>query len=226
MSRKFEVTPISIYGTPIIGVYIFTNNKYTFIPPETPPKIDEVIRSTLKTEVVRLTIGKTPLLGIFMTGNDNGIVVPNIVTDDELKILKSLDLKISIIDTRFTAINNLVLCNNKSCLISPIVEKEYVKTIQETLDVEVHIDTICKSYLVGSLAVVNSRGVLVSADADEEDLKKLRTIFNLPVDVGTINRGKTMIRSGLVANDYGALVGDDTTGFEIVRIVQVLGFTE
>ncbi len=225
MSRKYEVVPISIYGTPIIGVYIFTNNRYTFIPSEAPSKIDEVVRSTLKTEVIRLSIGKTPLLGIFITGNDNGIIVPNIVTEDELKILKSLNLKVSTIDTKFTAINNLVLCNNKTCLVSPIIEKENIKMIEETLEVEVHIDTICKSYLVGSLAVVNSRGVLVSADADDEDLNKLRRIFKLPVDVGTVNRGKTMIRSGLVANDNGALVGDDTTGFEIVRIIQVLGYT-
>ncbi|NPA24093.1 MAG: translation initiation factor IF-6 [Crenarchaeota archaeon] len=226
MRRKYEVVPISIYGTPIIGVYIFTNNKYTFIPPDMPPKLDDIIRSTLGTEVIRVTIGKTPLLGIFMAGNDNGIIVPDIATDDELKLLRSLDLNVQTIETRFTAVSNLVLCNNRTCLVSPILEKENLKIIQDTLNTETYIDTICKSYLVGSLAVANSRGVLVSADAEEEDLKKLRDMFKLPVDVGTINRGKTMLRSGLVANDYGALVGDDTTGFEIVRIIQVLGHTE
>ena len=225
MSTKFEVSPITVYGSSTIGVYIFTNNKYTFIPAEAPEKIDNTVRTTLRTEVIRLTIGKTPLLGIFIVGNDNGIIVPDIITDEELRELKKLDLTVSVIKCRYTAIANLVLTNNKVSLVSPILDKDVIRIIRDTLGTEVYVDTICNSHLVGSFAVANSRGVLVSADAKDEDLKKIREIFKLPVDVGTVNKGKTILRGGLVVNDKGCLVGNETTGFEIVRIIQVLGTT-
>ena len=57
----------------------------------------------------------------------------------------------------------------------------------------------------------------------DEDIEKLRRIFQVEVDVGTVNKGRTIIRSGIVVNDYGCLVGEETTGFEIVRIMEVLG---
>jgi len=41
--------------------------------------------------------------------------------------------------------------------------------------------------------------------------------------VGTVNRGISLIRSGIVANNKGAVVGDSTTGFEMMRITEVLG---
>ena len=226
MGKKYEVAQISIYGTSVIGVYLFTNNRYTFIPAEAPEKIDDIVRATLGTEVVRLTIGRTPLLGVFIAGNDHGVVVPDIITEDELKVIKQLDLCVGVIKSRHDALGNLILTNNKVTLVSPLIEKENIKIIQDVLGTEIFIDTICNSPLVGALAVANSRGVLVSADAGEEDVKKLKNMFKVHVDVGTVNRGKTAVRGGLVANDRGALVGDDTTGLEIVRIIEVLGYEE
>jgi len=178
MGKKYEVVQISVYGSSIIGVYLFTNNKYTFVPSEAPEKIDDIVRSTLGTEVIRITIGKTPLLGVFMAGNDNGIIVPDIVTDDELNMLKKLDLCVGVIKTKYDAVGNLILTNNKVTLVSPLLEKENIKIIKDVLGTEVFVDTICDSPLVGSLAVANSRGVLVSADAREEDIKKLKEMLH------------------------------------------------
>ena len=226
MSTSFDVVPITIYGNTVIGVYIFTNNKYTLVPLEVPEKIINVVENILKTEVVRVSIAKSPLIGIFITGNDNGVLLPNIVTSDELSILKKLDLNVEILETKYTAISNLILTNNEKTIVSPLLEKESIKKIQDTLNTEVIVDTLCNTYLVGSIAVANSRGVLLSPEATNQDIEKIKKIFNTSkVDVGTVNRGRSMIRSGLVVNDNGGLVGSDTTGFEIVRIVQVLGKT-
>jgi translation initiation factor 6 len=42
-------------------------------------------------------------------------------------------------------------------------------------------------------------------------------------DVGTVNKGKSFLRGGMVVNDHGALVGDETAGPELMRITAVLG---
>ncbi|MCG2879857.1 MAG: translation initiation factor IF-6 [Vulcanisaeta sp.] len=221
--HRFEVAPMSMYGSSTIGVYIFTNNSVTVIPMDTPEKVINTIRDTLGTEVVRVTLAKSPLIGVFMVGNDNGVLVPSIVTEDEIKELRRFDLNVAVIRTRYTAIANLILTNNKKTVISPIIEREYVDLIRDVLGTEVIVDEICGTYLVGSIAVANSKGVLLSPDAKEDDVRKVREFFNATVDVGTVNRGRSFIRGGLVINDRGGLVGSDTTGFEIVRIMQVFG---
>ena len=221
--HRFEVAPMSMYGSSTIGVYIFTNNSVTVIPMDTPEKVINTIRDTLGTEVVRATLAKSPLIGVFMVGNDNGVLVPSIVTEDEIKELRRFGLNVAVIRTRYTAIANLILTNNKKTVVSPIIEREYVDLIRDVLGTEVIVDEICGTYLVGSIAVANSKGVLLSPDAKEDDVRKVREFFNVTVDVGTVNRGRSFIRGGLVINDRGGLVGSDTTGFEIVRIMQVFG---
>ncbi|OYT27051.1 MAG: translation initiation factor 6 [Thermoprotei archaeon ex4572_64] len=177
MSTSFDVVPITIYGNTVIGVYIFTNNKYTLVPLEVPEKIINVVENILKTEVVRVSIAKSPLIGIFITGNDNGVLLPNIVTSDELSILKKLDLNVEILETKYTAISNLILTNNEKTIVSPLLEKESIKKIQDTLNTEVIVDTLCNTYLVGSIAVANSRGVLLSPEATNQDIEKIKKIF-------------------------------------------------
>ncbi|MGC8542939.1 MAG: translation initiation factor IF-6, partial [Vulcanisaeta sp.] len=201
----------------------FTNNVLTAVPIDVPDKVVNSIRDTLGTEVIKISLAKSPLIGIFMVGNDNGVLIPSIVTEDEVNELRKYGLNVSIIKTKYTAIANLVLTNNKRTIISPIIEKEYVNEIRDALGTEVIVDEICGTYLVGSIAVANDKGILLSPDAKEEDVRKVRDFFNVNVDVGTVNRGRSFIRGGLVVNNRGGLVGNDTTGFEIVRIMQVFG---
>ncbi len=159
--RRFEVAPLSIYGTSTIGVYIFTNNTLTIVPMDVPPdKVVNSIRDTLGTSVLKASLAKSPLIGIFMVGNDNGVLVPSIVTEDEVNELKKNGLNVSIIRTRYTAIANLILTNNRKTIVSPIIEKEYVGLIRDTLGTEVIVDEVCGTYLVGSIAVANDRGRL------------------------------------------------------------------
>ena len=221
--RRFEIAPLSIYGTSTIGVYIFTNNAFTVVPMDVPDKVINSIRDTLGTTVVKASLAKSPLIGIFIVGNDNGVLVPSIVAEEEINELEKGGLRVSVIRTRYTAIANLILTNNKKTIVSPIIEKEFINLIRDTLGTEVIVDEICGTYLVGSIAVANDRGILLSPEAKDEDVKRVRDYFGLPVSVGTVNRGRSFLRSGLVVNNNGGLVGNDTTGFEIVRIMQVLG---
>jgi len=71
--------------------------------------------------------------------------------------------------------------------------------------------------------VVTNRGGIVHPDASKKDLEFLQEFFKVPIDVGTVNFGVPYVRSGLVANDKGAIVGLNTTGPEILRISRILG---
>lgn len=220
---KFDIATIKLYGTPVIGVFMATNNRVTLVPPDAPEKIDEVVRSTLRTEVVRVSVSKSPLLGVFITINDGGVLLSPLALDEEIRQLKSLGLSVGILRTKYTATSNLILAGNKTALVSPLIEPHARSTIADVLGVEVIVGTIAGNPLVGALAVANSRGLLVAPDATDDDLKRLSEYFKVRVNVGTVNRGRSFLRGGIVVNDSGALVGDETAGPELMRIMQVLG---
>ena len=52
----------------------------------------------------------------------------------------------------------------------------------------------------------------------------LEELFGLPVDVGTVNLGSPLVGSGLLANSFGYLAGEESTGLELGRIEDALGF--
>ncbi|MGB9705210.1 MAG: translation initiation factor IF-6 [Pyrobaculum sp.] len=219
----FDVAPLRIFGTSSVGVFITTNNSVTIIPPDAPEKIDDVVRNTLGTSVARFTVARSPLLGIFTVLNDNGVLLPPLVLEEEVKLFKSLGLNVEIVNTKYTAISNLVLAGNRVALVSPLLEPGARRAVADVLGVEVVVDTIAGNPLVGALAVLNSRGVLVAPEATDDDLKKLSEYFKARVDVGTVNKGRSFLRGGVVVNDRGALVGDETAGPELMRLQQVLG---
>ncbi|MEM1974359.1 MAG: translation initiation factor IF-6 [Saccharolobus sp.] len=217
---------LSIFGTDNIGVYIFTTNKYTIIPKGLDSLTKESIAKTLGTELVEAEISRSFILGALINGTDNGILLPKSVTDEELKILKDnlKDCRIEVLNSKVTALGNTILANNKGAIIYPEFNDIEEKIIKETLGIEeIKRAKIAQMATVGSVGVVTNRGGLVHVDTTEEELKELEKIFKVKIDIGTVNFGSIFIRSGLVANDKGVLVGSSTTGPEILRIQKALG---
>jgi translation initiation factor 6 len=78
--------------------------------------------------------------------------------------------------------------------------------------------------LIGSLACATNRGIIVSPDATDKDLDYIEKIMKVPVEIGSVNRGSPYVGTGLLANDTGFVVGKETTGPELARIDEALGF--
>jgi len=113
------------------------------------------------------------------------------------------------------------ICFDHIAVISPLIERDFLKLIEDVLDVEVVVRSIGGSPLVGSIAYVTNRGLLVYPLVTDEELNELRDLFKLTVDVGTVNKGSIFLGTGLIANSKGAIVGYETTGPELLRIHQV-----
>ena len=222
------VSKVIMYGNVNVGVYVFSNNKLALIPKDLPDKVEEVIVNTLQVQTVRTTIFETRVLGIFIAGNDKGILLPYGVSDEEYRIIKShaseLGILVERLPSKFTALGNMILANNKAALVHPEFEDEALRVISDVLDVPVEKGTIANIPTVGSVASVTDIGLLAHPDTSEEQLDQLKEFFKVDnADVGTVNFGVSFIRTGLIVNTHGAVVGDLTTGPEIVRIENVFG---
>ncbi len=225
MPRNYDIAQARIYGSASVGVYLVANDEYVLIPKDSPDKVEKVVEEVLKAKAIRATVANSPLLGVFIVMNNHGLLLPSVVREDEVEAIRRVlgDLNIGIIPTKYTALANLILYNNRRALASSIIEREYLKMIGDVMGVEVEVKDLRGLYVNGALAVANDNGVLASPELGDEDIEFLKGFFNIKVNVGTVNRGISIVRSGLVANNKGAIVGELTTGFEMMRITETLG---
>jgi len=219
----FKFSRIEFNGDPNIGLYGFANDNYCILGIKPKEKILKEIRKTIKTNIKITTITGTELIGLFSAGNSNGIILTKIIENYELKKLKKLfDLNLEIIKSKETALGNLILCNDKGCLISKSL-KNFKKNISDTLGCEVDIGTVAKLDIVGSAAIANNTGCLCHREATEEEMKKIEKLLKVKVDVGTVGYGSPFIKAGVIVNSKGVLYSEGTTGAELGRIDEVFG---
>jgi len=224
IKRGYEVAKLSIFGNSNIGVYIYVNDFYAFVPPGLTKSEKETIEEVLDVEIVETTIAQTRLLGVLMNGNNHGLIIARNILPEELNIIKrsTKDLNITILESRNNAIGNLFIANSRQALAYPYLSNEEIKQISEVLDVEVEKGNIAGIPTVGSVLVVTDRGGLVHPEASDEEIKRISELFGIPILPGTVNFGVAFLRTGLIANNKGAIAGEETTGPELARIQMAL----
>ncbi len=212
-----------IFGNPNIGVYIYANNKIALIPPLSDSEVKRKLISNLGVEVIECRVADTNLIGVLVAGNDNGLLLPRIAKDEEVENLQRLGINVRVLHTNFTALGNVILTNNKSAIVHPEMHERDVEVIKKTLGVSnVFRRDIGRFTTVGSVVVVNDVGGLIHPDVGDNEIRDVSKILNVQLDIGTVNFGVAFIKTGLVANNYGAVVGERTTGPEIMRIIKAL----
>ncbi|MEL9940116.1 MAG: translation initiation factor IF-6 [Ignisphaera sp.] len=210
-------------GNPNVGIYVFATDRYALIPFDADEKFSNLISRVLQVPVIKASIADTGLLGIFVVGNNKGLLLPQLVKDWELRLIKSsIDLSIGVVKSRYTALGNICLVNDRAALIHPEAYDDLKKIVVDVLDVEIVEKGIIAGFsTVGSIAFVNNIAGLVHPEASDKEVEYLSNVFQVPFDIGTVNFGVGFIKSGLIGNTKGIIVGDRTTGPELLRIGKV-----
>ncbi|MFQ5887248.1 MAG: translation initiation factor IF-6 [Candidatus Hydrothermarchaeales archaeon] len=217
---------VNYSGNPNIGVFMRANDKIALVPEGCPDRFSPVLERSLEVEVFKSTISGTSLIGAMIAMNNNGIVLPKNAYREEIKAFKSLDMHVEVLDDKFTALGNLLMVNDFGGIIGPNFTKDSKRRIEEALDIEVESGMIAYFRTVGAIGIATNKGAVIHPMVSEQDLELVESLLKVYVDVGTINRGVGFVRTGIVANSNGALMGQQTTGPEIARIEDVLGFLE
>ncbi|MEM0168971.1 MAG: translation initiation factor IF-6, partial [Metallosphaera sp.] len=85
-----NIQRFSVFGSDNVGVYIFTNDKYTIIPTNLDKQTKSLIQENLNTELIETTVADSFLIGIFVTGNNGTILLPRIAKEEEIKGIKNV----------------------------------------------------------------------------------------------------------------------------------------
>ncbi|OYT39758.1 MAG: translation initiation factor IF-6 [Desulfurococcales archaeon ex4484_58] len=217
-----NVELLRIFGNPHIGVYVFVNNSIAIVPPGLDEEVRNKIIETLDVEVIETKIAGSILNGVLIAGNDHGLIFPRTILDEEFEYLKKnlsrYGFNLYIARSKNTALGNLLLTNNKACIVGSDIEKQEIIKISEVLGVEVFSRDVMYLTIPGSLAVVTDNGGVIHPDVSDEELEELKNIFKVYIERATVNSGIPFIKSGLIANNKGILIGENTTGPEMLRI--------
>ncbi|TFG17650.1 MAG: translation initiation factor IF-6 [Promethearchaeota archaeon] len=224
-----SILKYQIFGRNTIGVYLEINNLFGLYPPTLLNSTLNEFRNVFTEPLFPLTINNSPLIGVYITSNKNGIIVPHILRDDELENLKSYikevdeSINIGVLDSIDNAYGNLILCNDNGAIISSLL-KDYRERIEDILNVETVVYEFADLSLPGSISLANNKGCVVHPLSTDDDVEYIRSILKVnEIDVSTVNRGIPYIASGVVANDTSGIFGLACTGPEMMRLTDVLG---
>lgn len=222
----------SVDGSSYIGVFATCTESLVLLPPQTSNRLAAEMERALEVKALRTSIAEISLVGCLTVGNSNGFILSPYTLDSEIQRIKDLmqaeglRVKLGLLPYRDTmsAVGNIILANDTVALVHPQLSEKTIDVIKETLGVEVYKGTIGGLKTVGMAAVATNKGVLAHKNATHDELEFLEDIFELPVDIGSVNFGVPLIGAALLANTKGYAAGDETTGVELGRIVDALGF--
>jgi len=216
-----DIIKYDVYSGPNIGIFTSVNDKFVFIPNGFAKTKAENLARYLQTEYLMTPVANTRLLGILMVLNNHGILLPKTSSPDEIANLrKCTDLNVKILDTKYNALGNLICVNDKGGVISPIIEKEFIKEIEDVLDIEVIQKKVAGYHQVGAVMGANNLGGIIHPEADEEDIKNFSNVLGVNIEPATINGGIPFVSSGMLANSNAVVVGNLTNGPEIMMLTR------
>ena len=213
-----------VYGGSLVGIYLVANNSFMLYPSNLLKETVVKFESVFEVPSSAITINNSILLGVYSASNKYGIIVPNLIRDDENEKLESClngSAQIGIVKSIDNAFGNLILCNDNAAIISSLI-KDYRKEIEDILNVETVIYEFADSILPGSISIANSHGCLVHPLATDDEIDYISSILKVETDVSTVNRGIPYVSSGAIVNDKNGIFGSHCTGPEMMRLSNVL----
>jgi translation initiation factor 6 len=210
-----------VYRSPNVGIYAKCNDSFVFIPNGFATTKVKNLCEFLKTDHVFTSVANTRLLGVLMVMNNNGILLPrNSLEEEVVHLKKSTGLNVDILDTKHTAIGNLICVNDKGGIMSPLIPSEYVKKVEDVLGIEVIRKKVAGYHQSGAMAKANSHGGIIHPATDEEDVRTISQVLGVELEPATINGGSPFVSSGILANNRSLVVGSLTSGPELVMLTK------
>ena len=210
-----------VYRSPNVGIYAKCNDNFVFIPNGFAITKVKNLCEFLKTDHIFTSVANTRLLGVLMVMNNNGILLPrNSLEEEVVHLKKSTGLNVDILDTKHTAIGNLICVNDKGGIMSPLIPSEYVKKVEDVLGIEVIRKKVAGYQQTGAMAKANSHGGIIHPATEEEDVKTMSQVLGVDLEPATINGGSPFVSSGILANNKSMVVGSLTNGPELMMLTK------
>lgn len=214
-------------SNPNIGFYGLATDTFCLLGKSIPNKHVRKIEEVLRVPVFKTTIYNTSLIGIFAAANSSILFLPSIIRKIELedirKNLDSLNVKIVLLDSKETALGNNILLNDKFAVVSSTFPDKNINIIKNK-GLLVYKKNLANNTVPGSSGVLTNKGAIFHLNLSNLEIKELENLLGFEIGIGSVNMGSPWVRSGIIANSYGFVIGKLSSGFEIARVDESLKF--
>ena len=206
-----------------MGLFTRTNDNTLLLPFGFADTKTKKLKEYLDVEkIIHVSVAGTRLMGPMSVMNNNGILLPSTVSDEEIQILKQTGLNVERLKSKFTAIGNLISANDKGAIVSNLFKGEVDQDIKETLGVPIQTMSIGGFVQVGSMVVATNAGAIVHPKANDAEISRISEILQVEAEPATVNGGSPFLSSAIIANFSSVIVGSLTTGPELIMISRAL----
>ncbi len=222
--EKNKISLLEFNGNPNIGNFMFANDRLCLIGKQIDKTKTSAIESILNVPVYEISVLNTDLIGIFIAGNNDMIIVPEMFENElnELeKICKKHDIKlIQILNNKNTYGNNMVV-SDEEILITNQYEKKFDQELSKKTKLKIiRINNQLFDAIGATIRYLKGK-YCISQEYKQEEVK---SIINKIALVGTINKGSNYISAGLIGNSNGILIGSTSSSVEIQNVVETLDY--
>ena len=211
----------TFYKSPNIGIFVKANDSVMLVPQGFAETKGDKLADFLQVRSVQVSVAGTRLIGPMSVMNNTGILLPSLADDEEVRWLKqSTGLKVEKLESKFTAVGNLIAANDNGALVSSLL-KNVEGQIQDVLGVPVQSMDVGGFVQTGAMVVATNVGAGVHPRATERDVKLVSEALQVPAEPLTINGGVPFLSSGIVANTKTIVVGSLTSGPELIMLSRI-----
>jgi translation initiation factor 6 len=212
-----RIEKTSLRGSPFIGVLGAVTEKIALLPRNTTRKEVKMVEDVLGVQVIKTSIASSDLIGALVKGNKKGFVVGEIIEEKELNELEDFGVKVKVVKG-FNALGNLIALNDFGGIISPLINGKALKEIEKFFKVKFVKTSIANSEVSGASIAVSNKGFIVNPNVNKKEFKLIEKVFKVKGQASTANYGDVFVGNDVLANSKGVLVGNQTSGFELIRI--------
>ncbi len=214
-----------VNGSPNIGLFGYATDSLLLFGEHLPDKhMESVVESLGNPELHFVRIAGTNMPGLFMVGNSETVLIPGITFKDEKNTLDEIGIKYKVFDTEQTCLGNNIVCNDNGAIISTDFTNEESEKISELLGVPVEQMDIAGLKTPGAFIVLNGKWGIIHRDATDEEIDRIEKLLKVELSPATTNMGTPYLRSAIVNNSHGFVIGEQTSGPEVVHIDECLGY--
>ncbi|MFH1770250.1 MAG: translation initiation factor IF-6 [archaeon] len=217
---------MSFNNNPNVGLYGFVTDKFALVGREVGANAVKELERILEVPVHIISIAGTSFIGVFVVGNEKKILVPSITFESELKVLDKLKINYEVFETDLTCLGNNIALNKNGAFVNPDFSAQEIKKLESIFKVPVKKINIADSETPGACMVINGDKALVHRDISKEDNKLIEKTLKVKTFSGTINMGSPQIKSGILCNSKGMIIGAISGPAEIMNAEEGLGFIE
>jgi translation initiation factor 6 len=209
----------SIRKNPFIGAYVTLHSKRALVSPVVTQSFKKNLREVLGVEyIASSTVGLVYSVNVMVAMNSNGIILPKTISEEELEEISKLGIPKLVVQSKLLAWGNLVIANDKGCVISDYVPNEEASKIADFLGVDWIRISVGNYHSIGPFFAVSNELGLASTLVKPETLEKVADVLKIRIVPTTLNGGEVLVKLGALVHDNAILVGKRTSGTELLNI--------